>query len=163
MSQKKISEAKALAIQRMKELGFPVSEIAETLGVSRLTVHDHLHPDSYADRLKRTRDYNRRTTLVTGRIKEGLTVLRHLNKRPYPGVCEVCGIAREKGLHYYHWDGDNPSIGIWICARCHRLVELLVSLGSKRLGELLATYLNLKASITEAAHGAAKPLEGKKC
>ncbi len=145
----------------MNELGFRVVDIAKILGVSRLTVHDHLHPDCYAVRLKRTRDYNRRTVLGIGTTREDSIALKHLGKRPYPGACEVCRKAKEKGLHYHHWDDSNPSIGIWICARCHRLVELLDNLGSKRLAELLATYLQLKASVTETVHGSTKPLDSK--
>ena len=60
----------------------------------------------------------RRTTLhVSGRMIGGL------HKRPYTGYCEICGVKREMRLHYHHWDDQNPSRGVWVCAYCHRLVE----------------------------------------
>lgn len=151
MGRKQISEVKRDAIKKMNELGVRPTEIARTLGVSRLTVHDNLHPDYYTKRLKRTRDYSRRTVLVTGTTKENSVVLTGLNKRPYPGVCEMCGFPKEKGLHYHHWDEDNPSIGLWLCPRCHRLVEILDNLGSAKLGELLAKYLRLRGSVSKSA------------
>lgn len=151
MGRKQISEAKHTAILKLSELGVGPSEIARTLRVSRLTVHDHLHPYYYRNRLKRSRDYSRRTILVTGTTKGNTIVLTHLNKRPYPGACEVCGLPKEKGLHYHHWDEDNPSIGLWLCFRCHRLTEILDSLGSAKLGELLAKYLRLRGNASNNA------------
>ncbi len=151
MGRKQISEAKHTAILRLSELGVGPSEIARTLHVSRLTVHGYLHPHYYQKRLRRTRDYCRRTMLGTGTTKENSVMLTHLNKRPYPGACEVCGFAKEKGLHYHHWDKDNPSLGLWLCPRCHRLVEILDNLGSMKLGELLAKYLRLRGGVSNNA------------
>ncbi len=151
MGRKQISEAKSTAIKRMDELGVGPTEIARTLGISRVTVHDHLHPDYYTERLKRSRDYTRRTILVTVTTEGGTVVLTRLNKRPYPGECEVCGLPKEKGLLYHHWDEDNPSVGLWLCSRCHRLAEVLDKLGSAKLGELLAKYLRLRGSVSKSA------------
>lgn len=48
----------------------------------------------------------------------------NLHKRPYPlnGRCEIC-IAPLTKYDYHHWDDNNPSLGIWVCASCDYLAE----------------------------------------
>lgn len=66
----------------------------------------------------RGREYLRRHVIIT----TGGVMLRGLNKRPYPGACEVCD-CEDKKLEYHHWDPDNPSLGIWACSQCHKCAE----------------------------------------
>lgn len=148
MSRKKISDVKVEAIVKMKELGFTVVKISELLKVSRLTVYDHLHPDKYADRLKRSKDYQRRTMICTGASKEGTTVIKHLEKRPYTEVCELCE-TRSKRLHYHHWISDNPSIGVWVCFNCHRVAELIDEKGASEVSKIVSRYYLLKFKLAK--------------
>lgn len=62
-------------------------------------------------------EYQRRTCLYT----DGKQIYG-LNKRPHPGYCELCGKSPKK-LSYHHWDEKELSKGIWICPRCHWVVE----------------------------------------
>ena len=56
-------------------------------------------------------------------INSGKKWFRGLNKRVYPNQCELCNKKQKRGLHYHHWDDTNPSMGMWICIRCHILAE----------------------------------------
>lgn len=67
---------------------------------------------------------------IGARINGKYTMVRNVNKRPYPnGICELCG--RKSGLlGYHHWDDSQikpgASIaGIWLCAYCHHFAERL--------------------------------------
>lgn len=44
-----------------------------------------------------------------------------LCKRPYPSqnICEFCEKGGHKFLQYHHWDDKDPSLGIWVCSKCH--------------------------------------------
>jgi len=66
-----------------------------------------------------------------------------LNKRPRPDdICELCG--RKIGrLDYHHWNGANPSMGIWVCLSCHRMCEGI----DRGLAEI---YTRLKLQIEDA-------------
>ncbi len=46
-------------------------------------------------------------------------------KREYLGFCEVCGEIIPDGKHksYHHWDDDMPAMGIWVCYKCHKIIE----------------------------------------
>ena len=90
MSRQKISDTKIKAMKKMKELGFPIFQIATLLNVNRLTVIWNTDPKARARRLELTTVYQRRTKLVTGTCKDNIQVLKHLNKRPHPGICELC-------------------------------------------------------------------------
>lgn len=64
MGKEKLSATKVKAIVRMKELGFTVVKISELLGVSRVTVYDHINPEYYKARLERSASYRRRVRLL---------------------------------------------------------------------------------------------------
>lgn len=79
----------------------------------------------------------RRTVLVTnGKTYYGLS------KRPWLGFCELCGTIAHDGtkLHYHHWS-DDLNLGIWLCVRCHRFVEMVDD-------ETHTKYLALKEQVT---------------
>ena len=47
-------------------------------------------------------------------------------KRHYTGECEVCGKVQDiesKLFDYHHWDDDMPAMGMYLCARCHKVAE----------------------------------------
>ncbi|KKN54550.1 hypothetical protein LCGC14_0591420 [marine sediment metagenome] len=47
-------------------------------------------------------------------------------KRPYTGKCELCGATYEDDkskFHYHHWIDEEPTIGIWVCVKCHWMIE----------------------------------------
>lgn len=147
MSRQKISDTKIKAIAKMKELGFSVTKIAEKLEISRLTVNDHLNPDSYNERLRRTKEYQRKnihTTIVLGGKRIPLTDLR---VKPRAGMCELCGADNTK-LCYHIWDGDSPSIGVWVCADCRRITELVDRKGGPEISNVVSRYYLLKSRIT---------------
>lgn len=75
----------------------------------------YLHLDKDQHRA-RSREWARRHT--TGQ-HQGASI----HKRPRPQVCELCGEKRSKRLEYHHW--DNPSVGVWVCDYCHKVVELI--------------------------------------
>lgn len=147
MSRQKISEVKVKAIIRMAELGFTVSKISKLLGISRLTVYDHLHPDKYLDRLNRVKDYSRKSYLMIGSSKDNVVAIRGLNKRSYTNKCEVCGKI-SKRMYYHHWDTSYPDVGIWACYKCHRLAELVDSEGAQAVSRAVVGYSLLKSSVS---------------
>lgn len=63
-------------------------------------------------------------------------VITGLNKRPHPGVCELC--PQSSRLYYHHWDDSNYSKGIWLCRICHSFVHRLIYLDK---------YLKLKKEL----------------
>lgn len=90
--------------------------------------------------LKNSRNYRRKNCLTTNGIK-----LTHIQKRSYPQnqICELCG-RQVKRLAYHHWDDKNLMLGIWICWRCHFLVEIF----EDGLHEtILKKYIELKEII----------------
>ena len=145
---KRISEIKVDNIRKLKELGYPAIQIAKLVGVSKMTVYDYTRPGFYENRRIRSRDYYRRTLIVTGSTKENAVVLKGLHKRPYTGRCELCGKENTR-FHYHHWDPDNPSMGIWICFVCHRLVELMDKVGSLGVTNLMSKYVQVKILIAK--------------
>lgn len=74
---------------------------------------------------KKCRQYHRKRVLTTSNGK----FIYGLNKRDYTGYCEVCMKTPQelgfKRLEYHHWNDDNPSIGIWICYRCHKICHVV--------------------------------------
>ena len=77
---------------------------------------------------------------------------RGLTKRDYTGYCELCSVEVEKNLHYHHWDDAIPSMGLWMCAKCHRYAEGF----DKAMTDsaLLDTYAELRTSISKGYYQA---------
>jgi hypothetical protein len=46
-------------------------------------------------------------------------------KRPFLGFCECCGnyFGTDRLLNWHHWDDTKSEYGLWICHKCHNLVE----------------------------------------
>lgn len=151
MGKRNLSDTKVSNIKKLRGLGYTVKRIAELTGVSTMTVNDYTLPGFYQKRLKYARDYLRRTVMLTGSTKEGAVLLRHLNKRPYSDECELCGKLRERHHHYHHWDDSNPSMGLWLCFKCHRMAELMDSLGPRGVIALMSKYERRKIEIADSS------------
>ena len=52
--------------------------------------------------------------------------IRGLNKSPFPegGVCPFCGGSNRK-LQWHHWLDTNLNDGLWMCTKCHFILENL--------------------------------------
>ena len=61
---------------------------------------------------------------VTGKYK-GIILPDGETKRDYFGFCELCGLIIPEGKHkdYHHWDSELPAMGIWVCYKCHKIIE----------------------------------------
>ena len=92
------------------------------------------------DAFERDREHRRKHYLKTSDGK----IHRNLNKRSYPGECEICGKEQAMSLKYHHWDDNNLSMGLWLCWPCHKFAHLLDewTLASKYLQ--LKTFLEIK-------------------
>ncbi|MBA7646927.1 hypothetical protein ES703_54695 [subsurface metagenome] len=82
----------------------------------------------------------------------GGRVIRGLNKRPYPKGCEWCSLFTSRPLKptrlvYHHWDDQRPSMGLWLCHRCHHIAELMDKPWSQTL---MNGYIELKRQIEKA-------------
>ena len=77
---------------------------------------------------------------------------RGLSKRLYPGHCELCGKSVNSYLHYHHWDDNEPSIGMWLCAQCHRYAEGFDKAMIDTV--LFDTYIESKLTITRQCYQA---------
>lgn len=146
MGKKNLSDTKISNIRKLRGLGLPVREVARLTGVSTVTVYDYTVPGFYEERLKKSRDYLRRTVLATGATKQGAVTHKHLDKRPHPGHCEICG-RTDQMLYYHHWDDSNLNLGIWVCFKHHRLAELVDEKGPRVIVGLMATYERLRKEI----------------
>ena len=115
----------------------------------------HWHWQHREERLPKMRAYalrhniegrgcQRRTSLCT-RDENGKQITIHgLNKRPHPGYCELCAVGNVK-LNYHHWDNSDYNKGIWVCYKCHILVEMIDS--GLSIKELIERYGELKCKI----------------
>ena len=61
---------------------------------------------------------------VTGNHKD-IILPKGEYKRDYLGFCEVCSIPIPDDKHksYHHWDDTMPAMGIWVCYKCHKIIE----------------------------------------
>ena len=78
--------------------------------------HRQENPGEYNEYM---RNYHRANIISTtiGRVRA--------KKRPRPdNVCEVCSKYTTR-LEYHHWDTSHPSLGLWLCRRCHYMAEAI--------------------------------------
>ena len=85
--------------------------------------------------------------IVTGPKGEQV-VIKHLHKRDRTEVCELCERSRGRRLYYHHWDDDNPSLGIWVDFKCHRLVELVDQEGIYNTIRRMVKYVGFKSEVS---------------
>lgn len=92
------------------------------------------------------RDYRRVHVLTTHGLNGKETSIDGLNKRPYPNYCEICGILKTEHLSYHHWNNEKLSLGIWVCFKCHGLIEAIDKHGNN-LQKMIGRYLKLKETL----------------
>jgi rubrerythrin len=85
--------------------------------------------------------YHRRHSLTT----DGITYYG-LSKRPHPKFCEVCGNPYIKRLGYHHWDDNDKNKGVWVCRKCHYIIE---QVDNRRGKSIIPLYLKVKAQIEQ--------------
>ena len=93
----------------------------------RVKAYGKLYREEYKEEIKIRRELNREKTLAWNRRHRlgtgtGKNKINGFKKREWTDSCELCGRTIKKP-HYHHWDDNNLSKGIWICPRCHRMVE----------------------------------------
>lgn len=98
---------------------------------------------------KEGRDYARKFRLNTtdedGNIKSYTLI-----KRDCFDVCEICDSKRNNNrLYYHHWDDKSPQKGIWVCWRCHILIEYIDKVGKDKIIEYMYKYKKLKKEINK--------------
>lgn len=125
---------KAVAVY-LRNRGITYQKIATALGVSPRVVGNYVNPEC-------TSASRRRTTLGTT-INGRRVILTGLNKRKRPSSCELCGNEPKKMLYYHHWLNDFPSVGMWLCYRCHMLAEVI-----DKKTALIEQYKKLKNTIS---------------
>jgi len=72
-------------------------------------------------------------------------------KRPYPihNQCELNSSHVSESLQYHHWDDTDLMKGMWVCSKCHHLVE-----GFERAQKAISViqdYTKLKNQINQDA------------
>lgn len=102
------------------------------------------------DNPERLRIYQlKRRDTTLGTILNGERVRVKVNKRPWPGHCELCGRDKSEGykevrLGYHHWDDSDMSKGLWLCATCHIFAEIFDN------SDMVSSYMKLKRMVREA-------------
>jgi hypothetical protein len=90
---------------------------------------------------------------------------KNVSKRPYPLGCELCGATTNgvlRALVYHHWDDAFPSVGIWVCQKCHKIAEAVeivdegktasATFNHASISEVIAKYRELKPAIEVNYH-----------
>jgi hypothetical protein len=107
--------------------------------LTRTKNYQKAHPEAAK---KASRECARRSYLTT----DGGISYHSLSKRPHTGFCEVCGNKKLKHLDYHHWDDLDRSKGIWVCHKCHPIIE---QVDNRRGKSIIPLYLKVKAQIEQ--------------
>jgi hypothetical protein len=144
LSWAEIALALRVKVQRVKEYLYKARHLEKKLAQHRAHNRRYYYKDLEKSRRK-SREYWRRdperwqrerlVTVVNGKQ----VTLYHLNKRKRPGNCELCHNLRKR-LYYHHWDGLDPSKGMWLCSNCHPFVSR-VERGDVELYETLKSKI----------------------
>lgn len=81
-----------------------------------------LHVKESNERNKESKKAHRRNSVLCTNIN-GEQVIIHVDKRPWPGHCELCN-HEDRIIFYHHWDDKDMSKGIWLCYLCHIFAEI---------------------------------------
>jgi len=144
----KLTEVQKQAIPKMKKLGMSDEEIAELLEVHRVTVWFYTNPDKVQEQARRAKQFIRYRQLGTSVNGKPKVINLPVSKRQRPELCEICHQAPKK-WNYHHWDNRFPWLGIWVCWRCHQLVELIDKFGPEEVHKMVTAYLSLKEGVME--------------
>lgn len=127
MSRAKISDTKVRAILRMRELGFTVARISGLLGVSKVTVYDHINPDGYRDRLRRTTTSNQEKRIIPAER---------------PKKCRLCGVEGTK-LYFHVLSKKKLLVGLWLCNSCNMFGDICDDIGTPGLLKRATLYFSM--------------------
>jgi hypothetical protein len=143
MNGNRLTDYQKRLIPLLREQGLSIVQIAKEAGTTPTTAWYRVNPEAYKKEMARLKE--RRRTHVGTVINGKFTYLPAPNKRSKPANCELCN-ENNSNLGYHHWDNSDPSLGIWVCYRCHLLV------GTWECGgrEKIAKYLVLKEKLTGA-------------
>jgi len=116
-------------------------ENKERIYKQRLLYFEH-HPEAKKRDCEARIRWGRQNLLCIKR--DGVRVWVRVKKRAFPlnGCCELCGKKPNRKLDYHHWNDEHLERGIWVCYRCHILVEA-VDTGK----DLIQGYSVLRQSI----------------
>ncbi len=136
MVERKLTDAqRTLIIPKIRALGYSFREIGKMYNVSDATIYYCIYPEKRRASMNLYSGRKMIQTVINGKI----TIIRGLDKRPRPELCELC--SRKPTKAYHHWDDDDPSIGLWLCYRCHITVEVMDDFPDI---DLHSFYLDLK-------------------
>lgn len=121
----------------LRKGGLTYDEIGIILGISKQRVYQI--ETGYIPSAKGSRGAKRRYARKHILIINGKMV--RVNKRERKGICEICGRTIDWRLHYHHWNDDKPSLGMWVCQRCHY--------GCGFIEKRFDKYMKLKKDIEE--------------
>ncbi len=119
MVRRKLTDAQRGFVPKLRTLGFSFRDIGYMFGVSDVTIYYCMYPEKKSTSMRKYSEHSATVTVVDGKK----TIVRNLSKRPRPDRCELCGDRPAKS--YHHWDEDDPSVGLWLCFRCHMAAEVM--------------------------------------
>ncbi len=135
MAKRKLTDAQRGFVPKLRVLGFSFRDIGYMFDVSDVTIYYIVYPEKKNASMRKYSEHSATGTMVEGKK----TVVRNLTKRPRPDKCEMCEDRPAKA--YHHWNDEDPSIGLWLCFRCHMAAEVMDD--SPNL-DLFTVYIDLK-------------------
>lgn len=96
----------------------------------------------HKERLKYRSDYTLQHYIRSSVNGKRIKIRAQKRPRPVSLICELCEQGPRR-LGYHHWNGEKPSIGLWLCRTCHIAV-------TKYHQGLIQKYLLLQQQIEGA-------------
>ncbi len=135
MAKRKLTDAQRGFIPKLRALGLSFRDIGYMFDVSDVTIYYQVYPKKKNISMRKYSEHNAIGTVIDSKK----TIVRKLKKRPRPDLCEVCEDRPAKA--YHHWNNEDPSIGLWLCFRCHMAAEVMDDLPNL---DLFTVYIDLK-------------------
>jgi len=109
-----LSDEIIVEMEKLRAGGWTYRSLSERFGVSSMTLRRVITPGFRE---------NQRNSRLGMRDEVGNLHLVRVTKRPYTGVCELCGKSPLR-LDWHHWDNSHPEHGMWLCyGQCHIFAE----------------------------------------
>ena len=106
-----------------------INDCGAPIGLGYITIVD-------TDEKNRTR----RTQELMTTSEDGNPIhIKNLKKQDYSSRCELCGRTKIR-LAYHHWNKKKPSMGIWVCQKCHWLIESYDNKSEEEILEFIRKY-----------------------
>lgn len=123
------------------ELGQRLENLRRGLGVVK-TTGDSVYLQEA--RAKGAREQDQKHKALLKRRREAAA--RQLLRRPKPLMCELCGDPLDRLVHH-HWDDEDLDKGMWLCDRCHHVVEYYDKIAAGMYDDIIGRYIVLKEEI----------------